>query len=309
MSKSKGNVIDPVRLLNDHGTDVVRYWTGTSRLGQDTVLSPNTLQQGKRLVTKLWNAVKLAHIALSQGQERPTTPRQDLELGLITHPLDLWLLARLGETVKQATQAFEDYEYATALRVTEDFFWRTYCDNYLEMVKARTRFIGEPDADQRSALLTLHHASNVLVRLFAPVLPYITETLNDILHGHEASAAPTIHARSQWPAIDDQISTGVDLRIGDAFVEILAAARKVKSELAVSIRAPVRRLSISSVGGDAGAPSTALRRLEEDLKAVLTAEEVTWADAAPDEVPNALSPDGRFRVALEMAIEQPAEAG
>ncbi len=129
MSKSKGNVIDPIKLLDEHGSDVVRYWTGTSRLGHDTALSPNTLGQGKRLVTKLWNAVKLAHMSLENAQIEPACPRADLEAGHISHPLDQWLLGRLSETVTRATEAFENYEYAQALRVTEEFFWRTYCYN------------------------------------------------------------------------------------------------------------------------------------------------------------------------------------
>ena len=118
MSKSRGNIIDPIKLLNDYGADAVRYWTGTSHLGHDTVLSVNTLQQGKRLVTKLWNAAKLAHIALYQTQLRPHSPNADIEAGIIRHPLDKWLLGHLAEVVKGATDAFENYEYAQALRLT-----------------------------------------------------------------------------------------------------------------------------------------------------------------------------------------------
>ena len=152
MSKSKGNVVDPIKLLDQYGVDAVRYWTGTSRLGQDTALSENTLKQGKRLVTKLWNAVKLAHMSLQRAEDAggfdPTTPREDIARGAIGHPLDQWLLGRLAETVKSASEHFENYEYANAQRVIDEFFWRTYCDNYLEIVKRRTRFEGAPSAEQ-----------------------------------------------------------------------------------------------------------------------------------------------------------------
>ncbi len=303
MSKSKGNMIDPIGLLNDYGSDVVRYWTGTSRLGQDTVLSPNTLQQGKRLITKLWNAVRLAHIALLQSNIRPVSPRADQVAGVISHPLDQWLLGRLSELVSEVTQAFETYEYAQALRLTEDFFWRTYCDNYLEMVKARTRFEGLPNNEQRSALHTLHHASSILLRLFAPFTPYVTETLNELLHGTDGADSLSIHARGQWPKAAEQVETTLSRDVGDSFVEILAAGRKVKSELATSIRTPVATMTLSP----AQAPLTvrdierALSGVAEDLRAILNVANLTWADQAPSGQPSAHSPDGRICVALEMA--------
>ncbi|PWE18051.1 valine--tRNA ligase [Marinicauda salina] len=301
MSKSKGNIIDPVKLLDEYGVDAVRYWTGTSRLGHDTVTSPNTLQQGKRLVTKLWNAVKLAHMALEQAEIDPVSPAADIASGAISHPLDQWLLGRLSETVAKATEAFETYEYAQALRATEDFFWRTYCDNYLEIVKRRTRFEGAPDDGQRSALHTLFHASDILIRLYAPFTPYVTDTLHELLHGSEDEAAPTVHARGSWPKADDQAEAGVFRDEGDAFVAILAAARKVKSELQVSMRAPVTTLTVS--GAESGLEAV-IGDTTEDLKAVTTAEAVAAGDA-PADAPKAASPDERFTVALEMA---PAEA-
>ena len=297
MSKSKGNVIDPIKLLDEHGSDVVRYWTGTSRLGHDTALSPNTLGQGKRLVNKLWNAVKLAHMSLSGTSITPTSARADLEAGHIVHPLDKWLLGRLSETVKRASEAFEDYEYAQALRVAEDFFWRTYCDNYLEMVKHRTRFEGEPDAGERSALYTLHHASVTLIRLFAPFTPYVTDVLNDIMLGNDTTDPRTVHARGEWPRQDDQIDPDALRARGDTFVAILAAARKVKSELQVSMRAEVETLTISGGEGDI---ETLIGETVEDLKAVTNARQILRAEHAPDGAPSALSPDERFTVTLTM---------
>lgn len=299
MSKSKGNVIDPIKLLDEHGTDVVRYWTGTSRLGHDTALSPNTLAQGKRLVTKLWNAVKLAHMSLEKVEIEAASPRADIEAGKITHPLDLWLLGRLSETVTRATEAFENYEYAQALRVTEDFFWRTYCDNYLEMVKHRTRFEGEPDAQERSALHTLHHASVTLIRLFAPFTPYVTDVLNDIMLGEPGKDTPSVHARGAWPSAADQADPGSFREEGDRFVSILAAARKVKSELQVSMRAEVETLTV--VGTDAGSLPELIGETGEDLRAVTNAQAVALAERAPQGDPSAVSPDERFTVALKMA--------
>ena len=298
MSKSKGNVIDPVKLLDEYGADPVRYWTGTSRLGHDTALAPNVLSQGKRLVTKLWNAVKLAHMALEQADISPVSPKADIEAGLITHPLDKWLLGELSETVEKATTAFEAYEYAQALRLMDDFFWRTYCDNYLEIVKNRTRFEGKPDAGQISALHTLWHASQIQLKLFAPFIPYVTDTLHDVLAGSEGADTPTIHARGQWPKLDEQADRAGFREEGEAFVSILAGVRKFKSELQVSMKAPISVLTIvSDADGDI---TNVIGPVVEDLKAVTNALEVRMGPA-PSGARSSLSPDERFTIALEMA--------
>lgn len=306
MSKSKGNVIDPIKLLDQYGVDAVRYWTGTSRLGQDTALSENTLKQGKRLVTKLWNATKLAHMALSAADEagalNPTTPRGDIESGAISHKLDQWLLGRLAETVKTATEHFEAYEYANAQRVIEDFFWRTYCDNYLEIVKRRTRFEGQPSAEEISAVLTLWHASDALVRLYAPFTPYVTDALFEILHGEGETAPGTVHARGMWPKGEDQAQIGAFAEAGEAFVQILAAARKVKSEAQLSMKTPVTVFRIDGEAKDV--IETVLASVSEDLAAVTNAQGAIDAGAGEADLLTATSPDERFTVAIKLEPEQ-----
>jgi len=304
MSKSKGNIIDPVKLLNEYGSDAVRYWTGNSRLGNDTVLSVNTLQKGKRLVTKLWNAAKLAHMALERAPPgRPHSPKADLQSGIICHDIDRWLLGHLSEVVASATEAFEAYEYAHALRIAEDFFWHIYCDNYLEMVKSRVGFTGEPNAEQRSALHTLHHATGAIIRLLAPFVPFITDTLYEIFEGESGKPGDTIHACGQWPRSEEHVDRALNRELGDAFVEIVAAARKVKSDLEVSLRAPVTRLTICPGNGDPAVDQIRqlIGRTSEDLRLMLNAKALVWADELPRDQPNALSPDERFRVSLLMA--------
>jgi len=303
MSKSKGNVIDPLKLLDEYGADAVRYWTGTSRLGNDTVLAPNVLNQGKRLVTKMWNAVKLAHMALEQAPIQAVSPKADIEAGLISHPVDRWLMGELARAVRETTEAFEAYEYAQALRAAEDFFWRIYCDNYLEIVKSRTRFEGDPAPEQRSALHALHHASSAIVKLFAPFCPYVTDTLNDLLHGSDDGDAATVHARFQWPALQDQAEEGLNGDLGAAFLAALSAARKVKSEAQVSMRTPVAVMHL------AGVPAGRLDAVEADLLAVMNAAELRVSETLPDGAPSAQSPeDAAVSVALELAPEAAEEA-
>jgi len=310
MSKSKGNVTDPIKLLDEYGPDVVRYWTGTSRLGHDTVLSLNTLRQGKRLETKLWNAARLAHMALQRARILPESPKRDIEAGIIGHPLDQWLLGRLSETLRTATDAFESYEYAEALRVAERFFWHIYCDNYLEIVKGRTAFEGRPTADQRSALHTLWHATATIIRLFAPFMPHITDALHELCESEDTSPDRTVHARGQWPRADAHPDPALHRELGDAFVEVVAAGRKTKSDLFASLRAPVATLTVSPQ--DASMDVEQMKRLfastADDLQSVLNARTLVWASTLPDDQPSSASPDERFRVALKMAEPERAEA-
>jgi valyl-tRNA synthetase len=303
MSKSKGNVVDPIKLLDQYGVDAVRFWTGTSRLGQDTALSENTLKQGKRVVNKLWNATKLAHIALKAADDAgaldPKTVREDIASGAIFHPLDQWLLGRLAETVKTATENFENYEYAAAQRVIEDFFWRTYCDNYLEIVKRRTRFEGAPSPEEISACLTLWHATDTIIRLYAPFTPYVTDALYEILHGDRDCAPATVHARGQWPKGADQAEPGLNRANGEAFTAILSAARKVKSEAQLSMKTPASTLTVVGESDLSALIGDTL----EDLLAVTNAKAATAGDA-PADAKSALSSDERFTVALQLQPEE-----
>ncbi|HEX8125713.1 MAG TPA: valine--tRNA ligase [Allosphingosinicella sp.] len=301
MSKSKGNVIDPIRLLDEYGSDAVRYWTGTSRLGNDTVLAPNTLKQGKRLTTKLWNACRLAHLALAKGQVSPTTIRGDLDEGKIGHPLDRWLLGQLAETLQMATAAFESYEYAQALRLIEDFFWRTYCDNYLEFVKSRTRFEDVPSDDESSALYTLYHATDTLIRMFAPFLPFVSEVLFDIFSNDSAGFPRSVHQRGCWPRSADHAAANLDLEAGTLMVDIAAAVRRLKTELGVSLRAPISNLVVTPLEG------ASTQEFAETLDCILSdLRETTGAAAilvgeAPEAWPSSISPSESLRVAARFA--------
>src|SRR5205807_6126468 len=160
MSKSKGNVVTPMHLLEEYGADAVRYWAVSGRPGTDTAFDPQQMKVGRRLAVKLLNASKFALAELPPAGER------------VTHPLDRALLARLATVVTEATNSFEHYDYARALERTETFFW-WYCDYYLELVKAR-RYDPSP-LTAASVSLALRTSLSVFQRLFAPFLPFVTE--------------------------------------------------------------------------------------------------------------------------------------
>jgi len=160
MSKSKGNVVTPMGLLEEHGSDGVRYWAASGRPGTDTAFDPAQMKVGRRLSIKLLNA---SRFALLQAEPR----------GPITEPLDRGMLTQLSRLVADATDSLDGYDYARVLERTESFFWG-FCDDYLEMVKARRYgdFGAEGAASANSAMLV---ALSALLRLFAPYLPFVTE--------------------------------------------------------------------------------------------------------------------------------------
>ncbi|MBL8232509.1 MAG: valine--tRNA ligase [Bryobacterales bacterium] len=230
MSKSKGNVVTPLHLLDEYGADAVRYWSANARLGGDTAFDTNVLKVGKRLVTKLFNAGKF--VLMQSAEEHP-----------VSHPLDLAFLAQLRQLVARATSSFENYEHSIALAETEKFFWRGLTDNYLELVKVRSR--SETDAVGRgSAVATLRLALKTLLRLFAPFVPYITEEIWSWSFAKETSTQ-SIH-RAPWPSTSElPVSTDADDTCFETAIAAMYAVNKSKSEAGVSVGRSISALKIA----------------------------------------------------------------
>jgi valyl-tRNA synthetase len=227
MSKSQGNVVTPLGLLEQHGTDAVRYWAANGRLGTDTAFDEGQMKVGRRLAVKLLNASKFA-LAFPEAAPGP-----------VTEPIDRALLARLADVVDEATTAFEAYDYTRALERTETFFW-SFCDDYIELVKGRAYSEG-PEAE--SALRALRISLDVLLRLFAPVLPFVTEEVWSWWQDgsvHEQSwpeAAPLRESGGALPEGQDCLSVAAD---------VLQFVRRAKSEAKTSTRTPVLVLSVAA---------------------------------------------------------------
>ena len=183
MSKSRGVVVTPIPLVNKHGADAVRYWASNGRPGMDMAFDETVFTIGSKLVTKLYNAGKFVLM-------------QDANHGEITTELDRSFVQDLRDTVQRATNAFERFEFALALQITETFFWDAFADNYIELVKRRAR--SETDEQGRaSAVATLRLGLNTLLRLFAPFVPTITDEVWSWAFAQE-TGHPSIHL-APWP--------------------------------------------------------------------------------------------------------------
>ncbi|MEQ1705728.1 MAG: valine--tRNA ligase [Rickettsiales bacterium] len=297
MSKSKGNVVTPVALIEEKGTDAVRYWASTSRLGSDTAFSEDLLKIGRKLVNKIWNASQFAALNLDKIAGTPTTAAQDAKNGKISEALDLWILSRLNMCVIKATKGFEEFEYCDARVAIEDFFWNDFCDNYLELVKARAyNESGERSGGQQSALYTLYHCLDAILRLFAPFVPHITEELYSHIFEEKYAKLGSIHARGNWVMASDYPYDAAAEKSGMAAVDVLNVIRKTKSEANVSIKFPVAEVQVSAVGD--GAAWADLAGIIDDLKAAGNAQSIIESNGGDLLY---LSEQGWFRVGVKLA--------
>ncbi|WP_032139056.1 valine--tRNA ligase [Rickettsia tamurae] len=263
MSKSKGNVLVPEKLLEQYGSDVIRYWSANSKLGADTAYSEDVMKNGKRLVNKLWNAAKFVsiHFDKLKGEDKKAKLLDVKEK--ITNEFDQWIINKLVELVKLATNELQNYEYANAMHLTEKFFWAVFCDNYLEISK--TRSYDEENKNpqgQYSSILTLYHVMQTLLKLFAPFMPHITEELYQILYSENS-----IHVKGSWVNYGD-LNYEIDAKGAEGLLEILDIVRKFKAEKNLSIKAPIKLLEVSGIVLSA--------ELAEDLKNVTSAEEIQF---------------------------------
>ena len=225
MSKSKGNVVTPIDLLEEYGSDAVRYWAAMGRPGTDTAFDTGQMKIGKRLAIKLLNASKFS-LSLNA-----TLNNAD-----VTQAVDHALLNKLAQVVETATTSFDKYDYTRALEVAETFFW-AFTDDYVELVKERT-YGNQGEAAANSARAALGITTHTLLKLFAPFIPFVTEEVWS--WWQEGS----IHLQS-WPKSSEIItdkSAGIDPLNNVTW--ILSEVRKVKTENKQSMKAEVKTLEI-----------------------------------------------------------------
>jgi valyl-tRNA synthetase len=261
MSKSKGNVVTPMHLLEEHGADAVRYWAARGRPGADTAFDAQQMKVGRRLAVKLLNASRFALADLP----RPAAT--------VTHPLDRALLGRLAHVVAEATRSFDEYDYTRALERSEESFW-WYCDYYLELVKGR-RY---EDATEGAASLarTLQLSLSAYQRLLAPFLPFVCEEVWSWWQEGSVHRAPW---PEEQPLRDAAASAGQareELALALA-ADVLREVRKAKSTAQKPMRWAVDRVVVR----DVPERLDALDLARGDLTAAGSIEEIA-CESAPE---------------------------
>jgi valyl-tRNA synthetase len=271
MSKSKGNVVTPATLVEEHGADGLRYWATQAALGVDTAADPAQMKVGRRLAIKLLNASKFVLGLGVDGIGSAGTPAD------ISEPLDRAMLAKLAVVVDEATVAFEAYQYQRALDRTDTFFWQ-FCDDCVELVK--TRAYGD-DEVARSAKAALAMALSVLQRLLAPVLPFATEEVWS--WWQEGS----VH-RQPWPTSHELVAAaaGTDAAVLDMAAAVLGEIRKAKSTERRGMRTEVTMLTVA----DTAERLALFAQCERDVRAAGNVTTLVTGESAEASVTVELAP-------------------
>jgi valyl-tRNA synthetase len=252
MSKSKGIVIRPQEIIEKYGADAIRYWAASSKLGEDLDYQEKDVLTGKKFVTKILNATNFTFQNLEYQKNMPKLQEADR-----------LLLAELNKVIIVATESFENYNYARAKSETDTFFWKTLCDNYLEIVKYRI-YNGNKE-EKASAHYTLYTSILATIKLMAPFTPFITE---EIYQNHFAKneGKKSIH-REEWPKIIEVKESTKDGEKWARMLEIISAVRQAKSSEKKSQKAEII-LTITKEDHQL------LKELMKDIKEVCNAKEI-----------------------------------
>ena len=254
MSKSKGNVVTPMALLEQYGSDAVRYWAACGRPGTDTAFDEGQMKVGRRLAIKILNASKFALGVMGDDAGNTVDPQR------VAQPLDRALLHELARVVDDTTSSFDAYDYARALERTERFFWG-FCDDYVELVKQRAYGAGG-DEGAASARGALALALDTLLRLFAPHLPFVSEEVWS--WWREGS----VH-RTAWPEAAPLRAAAAGAAT-DVFVvaaDVVGAVRKAKTESKRSLRTEAERVVVRDTAERIAALELALDDVREASRA------------------------------------------
>lgn len=235
MSKSQGNFVAIEEVIDKYSADAIRWWSTGSGLGQNLRYTEEDIQNGQKIVTKLWNAARFVKMILDQFK--------DIELSNEKSSFsDRWITAELRGLINEHTEALEKCDYNKARILLEKFFWIKYCDNYLELCKDRSWYPEKYSQSQLSSLVTtLRFTLETLLKLFAPILPYVTEEIYHLLFNCEESQS--IHL-SVWPTAQ-LLPTDSDLRkLSPMLIDMIGRIRHFKTKVIQSYRAEISSLSL-----------------------------------------------------------------
>lgn len=248
MSKSKGNSVTPEDLIEKYGADALRYWSARARLGVDTIFDESVFKVGLRLVTKLVNVSKFVVMQFEQAGLKLSDVK-DISLT----DIDKSWLAGFSELLISSKKDFANFKYSEVLHNTEHKFW-DFCDNYVELVKTRSYQQHDQDIG-KSALYALYTSLSILIRLFAPFMPFVTEQvsgwldlssniINKTYNQTDNQKDKSVHLMP-WPDDSDLgLSLDINKNIFTDTIEILDEVRSQKTKQQVSLKAEVASLEI-----------------------------------------------------------------
>jgi len=238
MSKSKGNVVEPRTVIEKYCADALRFWAAGSKLGEDLAYQEKDLVTGKKFVNKLWNAGKFCYQHLEAYDTKNAKHFKDLSL------MDRWLLVKFNQAAEQAADYFDKFNYSDARKVAEQFFWHTFCDNYLEV--AKFRLYGEDGKARLSAQQTLYEVFLGILKIIAPIMPFITEELYQAYYADKGREGKKSIHLAEWPAHDAKMKDEAAEHLGELAINIIGEVRKYKASKQLSMKAELEKISVTT---------------------------------------------------------------
>jgi len=254
MHASLGNVIDPLEIIEEYGTDAFRCYAASCSLGEDNPFRRKDVIRGVRLLKKIWNVEKF--ISQFLPEKIPEKP-DNLRL------MDRWILTRYSKLVRRCTELMDNFDFSQAMKETEYFLWHELADHYIEMVKS---FLYEGKYTE-SIVYTLYNIGLGIVKLFAPFFPHITE---EIYHRYykDKDGKESVHV-SDWP---EEILLDENAEKEGEFVKnVIAAVRRWKGEKGMALNAPLKKMMVFS------RKMETLAKCEEDIRYTLNIKEIEFS--------------------------------
>jgi valyl-tRNA synthetase len=261
MSKSKGNVIDPLALIDDYGADALRFTLAAmAAQGRDIKLSTQRVEGSRNFATKLWNAARFAEM-----NEVATVANFDPKTAKET--LNRWIAHEAARAATEITQAIEGYKFNDAAGAAYRFVWNVYCDWYLELVKPV--LMGPDSAAKIETRAMVAWARDEILKLLHPFMPFITEEL----WGTTARRAALL-TLSQWPKLEGLTDDKAEIEIGWV-IDLVTAIRSMRAEMNITAAIPL------VLAGVSGETQSRAQRWAEFIKRLARVSEISSAPSAP----------------------------
>ena len=300
MSKSLGNGIDPLEVIDQYGADALRFMLTTGITpGNDMRFKTDRLEAARNFANKLWNASRFVIMNLDEEQELTAPKPEQLK------DEDKWMLSRLGEAVRYVTETMEKYDLALAGQRIYDLIWNEYCDWYIEIVKQR--LYGEDEEDKQVARAVLVSVLKDMLTLLHPFMPFITEEIWGYLPGGDPDSddPDDFLIRADWPAADEAMNFPRETEILEMAMAIIRSIRNIRAEAEA---APGKKLhGVILASGDKKEICQAAERYIRNLANLSDLTFITDKSEVPEEVMSAVVDGAEVFVPLDDLMDYEAE--
>ncbi|WBT40190.1 valine--tRNA ligase [Hyphomicrobium sp. DMF-1] len=293
MSKSKGNVIDPLQLIDKYGADALRFTLAAmAAQGRDIKLAPQRVEGYRNFATKLWNAARF-------GEMNECVRQFDFDPHAVKHTLNRWIVGETERAANAVTSGLEAYKFNEAAGAIYEFVWGVYCDWYLELIKPI--LAGD---DEEAIVETRACTAWVLdqcLKLLHPFMPFITEELwaHMVEHGERRL---TLLCLSEWPRLSGLSSAEADEEIGWV-VKLVSDVRSVRTEMNIPAGAKIPLV----ITGASEATIARARRHDETIRRLARLDGIAFAEAAPKGAALIVIGEATVALPLDGVIDMSAE--